>query len=105
MLPRAKRLTRADFAQVAKGKRALSAHFSVTVLSSPIGRAAAVVSKKVAKRSVDRHQLKRRILAVAASHIQNGRSFVVFARGGSPALSSQALRQELTTLLRDLPRV
>jgi ribonuclease P protein component len=105
MLSRAKRLSRADFSSVIKGKRAVSAHFSVSVNAAAEGRAAAVVSKKVAKKSVDRHLLKRRILSVAASHIAHGRSFIVYARAGSESLPYARLREELETLLRSLPTV
>lgn len=105
MLPRAKRLTRATFGAVAVGKRAVSAHFSVTGAKSVEGRAAAVISKKVAKRSVDRHALKRHILAVAAPYVVPGRSFVVYARAGSLALTYPALKRELEDLLSSLPKV
>ncbi len=104
MLPRAKRLSRAGFGTVATGKRAISAHFSVTYTKSAEGRAAAVVSKKVAKRSVDRHLLKRRILAALASRIAPGRSFIVYARAGSPALPYRELTLELERLLDSLSK-
>ncbi len=105
MLPRAKRLTRATFGATAAGKRAVSAHFSVTTVQSPEGRAAAVVSKKVARRSVDRHVLKRRILAVASPFVVPGRSFVVYTRAGSATLSYSLLKKELADLLSSLPKV
>ncbi|MDB5195150.1 MAG: Ribonuclease protein component [Parcubacteria group bacterium] len=105
MLPRPKRLTRATFGPVIAGKRALSAHFSVTVAPSVEGRAAAVVSKKTAKRAVDRHLLKRRMLAVASPHVLSGRSFVMYARAGSLALPYRTLARELGDLLTSLPKV
>jgi ribonuclease P protein component len=105
MLSREKRLTRADFDAVAKGKRAISAHFSVSAAPSSLGKAAAVVSKKVAKRSVDRHLLKRRMLAAAVPYIRPGRSFVLYARAGSPSLPFGTLKRELTELLTKLPAV
>jgi ribonuclease P protein component len=105
MLAKEARIPRADFAAVAKGTRAVSAHFSVTALPTPAGRAAAVVSKKIAKSSVARHRLKRRILAVLAPKVRPGRSFIVYARAGSSSLSSAALAKELATLLVSLPAV
>jgi ribonuclease P protein component len=99
MLPRPKRLTRATFGSVVAGKRAVSAHFSVTVAKSDEPRAAAVISKKVARLAVDRHLLKRRMLAVASAHLVPGRSFIIYARAGSPSLSYAALTQELDALL------
>ncbi|MGE5540841.1 MAG: ribonuclease P protein component [Bacillota bacterium] len=105
MLPKAKRLTRASFAPLAAGKRAVSAHFSITWLPSDEGRCAAVVSKKVAKKAVDRHTLKRRIIDAITPHAVQGRSFVVYARAGSPSLPYRILKQELDTLFSSLPKV
>ena len=105
MLPRPKRLVRATFGTVAGGKRAISAHFSVSSLKTVDGKAGAVVAKKVAKKSVDRHLLKRRILSVIEPLITPGRSFVVYARAGSPELSFPVLKQELTELLTTLYKV
>jgi ribonuclease P protein component len=102
MLPRPKRLDRASFGRVSTGKRHISAHFSVSVAKDEQGRAAAVVSKKVAKRSVDRHTLKRRMLASVLPYIRPGRSFVVYARAGSLTLSYRELHAELATLLSSI---
>jgi ribonuclease P protein component len=99
MLKKGKRLSRTAFASVAGGKRATSAHFSITAARSGEGRAAAVVSKKVAKSAVARHRLKRRILSVLAPTLLPGHSFIVYARAGSPTLPFGALKQELETLL------
>lgn len=105
MLPRPKRLDRASFGKVAAGKRAATRHFSVSILPSVEGRAAVVVSKKVAKRAVDRHLLKRRVLSILASHVVPGRSFVVYARSGSPSLPYTVLTAEITELLTNARKV
>ncbi len=105
MLPKAKRLSRAAFATAGRGHRAASEHFSVTVMPSIEGRAAAVVSKKVARTSVARHQLKRRILTAIRPHIRSGRSFVIYARAGGPSLPYQKIADELNRLLLSLPTV
>lgn len=105
MLPRPKRLDRASFGPSASGKRLISAHFSVSYTPSPLGRAAVVVSKKVAKTSVARHLLKRRVTAAIAPYVLPGHTFVVYARAGSPTLSFPALKNELTALLTSLPKV
>jgi ribonuclease P protein component len=105
MLPRPKRLTRAGFGHTATGKRAISAHFSVSYSPSEDARAAAVVSKKVAKKAVDRHLLKRRMLESARPHLLPGRSFVLYARQGAPSLPFPSLRDEINTLLMGLPKV
>lgn len=105
MLPRGKRLTRTAFEGVGRGKRAISAHFSITLARTSEGRAAVVVSKKVAKRSVDRHLLKRRVLEAVQDYVLPGRSFIVYARSGSPKLSYQDLATELAGLLDSAPAV
>ncbi len=105
MLPRTKRLSRDTFSTVATGKRAISAHFSVTVRATPVGQAATVVSKKVAKKSVDRHLLKRRILEVATPFVRPGCSFIIYTRAGAASLSYPALKKELVELLTTSTKV
>lgn len=99
MIPRKLRLSRAQFAPATQGKRAISAHFSVSYRPLEGGGCAAVVSKKVAKRSVDRHALKRRINAVLLPWCSPTRSLIVYARAGSLTLSSAQLAEELNELL------
>ncbi|HYF29025.1 MAG TPA: ribonuclease P protein component [Candidatus Paceibacterota bacterium] len=100
MLPKRLRLSRAEFGKAAAGTRATSAHFSVTVRrNAENGGAAAVISKKVAKKAVDRHLLKRRILEALRPEVFSDRSIIVYARAGAPTLSYAALKQELSELL------
>ncbi|HEX5774838.1 MAG TPA: ribonuclease P protein component [Candidatus Paceibacterota bacterium] len=101
MIPRRLRLSRAQFAHRTNGKRAESAHFSVTYRAAPgQGGCSSVISKKVAKRAVDRHLLKRRMNTVLLPWCSPTRSIVVYARAGSLALTFRALNEELTGLLR-----
>ncbi len=85
MLPRSHRLPRAGFEQIAGLQRAASRHFSVSYIiesssdSMLLSGGAVVVSKKVAKRSVDRHQLKRRIKAVMRPFLVPGRVLIIHA--------------------------
>ncbi len=60
MIPRSKRLSRRTFPTI-RGKTLASGAFSLVYGPSSDGGCAAVVSKKVARRSVDRHLLKGRI--------------------------------------------
>lgn len=99
MLPRRSRLSRVTFPGGRTGSRAASPHFSILWGGAKSGGAAAVVSKKVARRSVDRHLLKRRMLAVIRPFAAEGRFLVVYARAGSPSLTYKALQEELSTLL------
>lgn len=104
MLPKRLRLSRAAFPAVSAGVRGASTHFSYVATKTP-GRSgcAAVVSKKVAKRSVDRHLLKRRMLSVAEEFCTPGRSLIVYARAGSLSLPFSTLKKELGELLNRLP--
>lgn len=100
MLPRSRRLPRAGFEQIAGLQRSASRHFSISyIASAPLSGGAVVVSKKMAKRSVDRHQLKRRIKAVMKPWCLPGRVLIVHARSGASTLPFVELESELTGLL------
>ena len=100
MLPRKLRLSRAHFAPHGPEKRLVSPHFSVSIRSSELqGGCAVVISKKVAKLSVSRHKLKRRMLSIVAPWCDAGRSLVVYARPGSALMDYPSLAQELGALL------
>ena len=105
MLPRGKRLTRATFGTVSAGKRTATRHFSISITKSPEGRASVVVSKKVAKKSTDRHLVKRRTHEIITPWVTPGHSFVVYARTGCAELTYTELKDELTELLTSLPKV
>ncbi|MGB4076523.1 MAG: ribonuclease P protein component [Minisyncoccia bacterium] len=100
MLPRKLRLSRATFPSPRSGSKATSEHFSLVFGPATAGGCAAVVSKKVARRSVDRHLLKRRMLSVARPFVGLNRYLVLYARAGSPSLSFKTLASELTSLLQ-----
>ena len=97
-LPRRLRLSRAAFPGALQGRhRAASEHFSLTWGAK--GGTAAVISKKVAKRSVDRHLLKRRMLETMRPYAKEGHSLIAYARSGAPSLSFPELKRELVSLL------
>jgi ribonuclease P protein component len=106
------RLSRAHFATSSAAashgpeKRLASAHFSLSVRETKKGGGCAViVSKKVAKLSVTRHLLKRRVLAVVRTHCLPGRIVMIYARPGAPSLDFPALEAELQDLLhRSFPK-
>lgn len=99
MLPQAKRLTRDDFTQVTKGKRAITGHFSLSYKQTPFSKGAVVVSKKVAKKATERHLLKRRVLAVVSKGLPPQTAVIVYARAGSGTLSFSSIKTEITELL------
>ena len=105
MVPRTKRLSRADFTSVAKGKRAVSAHFSLTYRITQESKVAVVVSKKIAKKATQRHLLKRRVLAVVRDILPPATSIIVYARKESVALPYSHIQKEMKELLTNLVSV
>ncbi len=100
MIPRKMRLSRAHFAPQGPETRAASTHFSLSTWEAPQrGGLAAVISKKVARLSVSRHLLKRRILAAALPFGSTDRAVVIYARPNAASLPYSELKSELTELL------
>lgn len=101
MLPRRLRLSRRTFPLRAGGVRVRGAHFLVSLTASPEGKggSAAIVSKKVARLSVTRHRLKRRMLSVMCEFSRPDRALVVTALSGSSLLPFSTLKSELRGLL------
>lgn len=100
MVRRTLRLSRHTFPAHNEGNRFSSAHLSLVCGPAVRGGGCAVViSKKVARRSVDRHLLKRRLMAVLLPWCARDRFFVVYARTGSQTLPFHALQHELEGLL------
>jgi len=94
------RLSRAHFAPHGPETRVASPHFSLSIRTATgQGGCAAVISKKVAKLSVTRHLMKRRILAVMRPWCSPNQALVVYARPGSSALNFDTLSEELSELL------
>lgn len=103
MFAKRERLPRGVFAgALARGRRYTSAHFSILHPEGSQGYAV-VVPKKVARLSVTRHQLKRRVTA-ALRKIPLPSSLVVFPRAGAARLSADELLQELTLLISRISR-
>jgi ribonuclease P protein component len=101
------RLPRAGFEHLAASpaaRRFGGLHFSILTAQN-MGGLAVVVSKKVARKSVDRHKLKRRIREALHELGFPGlnQSAIVYARPGSSPLPYAVLRQELAGILR-LPK-
>jgi ribonuclease P protein component len=104
MAKRLLRLSRQDFTNVANdraSKRSVSAHFSATCSLAAVG-CAVVVSKKVAKSSVERHLAKRRIREATRDFCNDTKAVIVYARSGAASLSYEAIVEELTPLLQKI---
>ena len=96
-------LSRPDFTSVTNdrgAKRATSAHFSVVCSQAGVG-SAVVVSKKVAKSSVERHLLKRRVREAVAPWNSDLYALIVYAKAGAAALPYSQIVSELSSLLQD----
>ncbi len=100
MLPRRLRLSRASFPGRSAGVRVSSASFSLSTGPSSSGGCAAVVGKNIARRSVARHLLKRRMLSLMRPFCRADRFLVVYARGPAAALPFREIAAELGALLR-----
>ena len=99
MFPRRKRLSREVFSSALKtGRRVSSEHFSVIIPQHNEHGYAVVIPKKVAKLSVQRHQIKRRVLsALRALPLPN--ALIVFPRSSVSSVSYQDIKIELAKLL------
>jgi ribonuclease P protein component len=105
MIPRNMRLSRAHFAPTGPEKRVASPHFSLSLREAEKGGCAVVIGKKVAKLSVTRHLLKRRMASVIAPHCLPSRILIVYARPGAQTLAFPAIKKELEDLLaKALPK-
>ncbi len=100
------RLSRLDFTTVSQdqtARRVISPHFSV-VFSTKAQGMAVVVSKKVAKTSVGRHILKRRVRAAACPWFikHSNTALLIYVRPESQSLSFVDISNEINTLLARL---
>lgn len=98
MFSRRERLPRAIFSSALKaGRRLSSPHFSVVIPAGVRGYAV-VVSKKVARLSVTRHQIKRRVLA-ALRTFPLPPALIIFPRASAGSVSYGNVQAELKKLL------
>lgn len=103
MLPRTKRLTRAEFTHFFKmGKRLHSP--SLTMVYAPHTRfqASAVISKKIAKTAVLRNKFRRRVYDVFERKVRDGLTsgvFICIAKVGVQTRTYDELRAELHDLI------
>ena len=104
MVPRELRLTRENFARVARsGVLSHSDHFSVRKISAASARRgfSVVVSKKIARTAPARNRVRRRVYDAllrisSTAHV----SAIVYAKRGAPTLSFSATVRELGSHFR-----
>ena len=97
MFPKRKRLSREGFRGVGSSQRISSPHFSIAYPRHESGYAV-VVGKTVDKKSVGRHLVKRRVLAVLRS-LSLPKALVIFAKPSAGKLSFEEIKTELTELM------
>ena len=98
MFPRRKRFPRAKFpVAIRTGRRLSSEHFSIVIPKTDEGYAV-VVPKKMARLSVKRHQIKRRVLA-ALRTIPLPKALIIFPYSSVSSVSYQDIKKELTNLI------
>jgi len=98
VFPRKKRLSRALLSSVLKnGRRLSSPHFNIVISEDAQGYAV-IVPNKVARLSVTRHRIKRRVLA-ALRTISLPSALIVFPRLSASSVSYQDIKTELANLI------
>ncbi len=94
------RLSRTDFATVfAKGKRIHSKHATLILMPNKDLALSVVVSKKVAKKAVDRNTLKRRVYALAVPYRQAPIDAIVLLKVGALRVPRKLFQTEIEALL------
>ncbi len=104
MLAKGNRLRSADFKEARAARGFNSPHFLFRIQRNETdteAKIAVVVSVRVARTAVQRNLLRRRIYEILRSALPSlrGRSAVITAKQGAPALSFQELEYELSALL------
>lgn len=98
MFPRRQRLLRTHFPAPGTPTPRVTSSFFAVSLPTGVRGYAVVVSKKVLRRSVDRHRFKRRVVA-ALRALTLPEALVVYPRAAATRLTAAELRAELELLL------
>lgn len=102
MLPRKLRLSRQSFPHTASLNKRQGKHLTLVYgKATKGGGCAVVVSKKISKSAVERHAIKRRLLATLLPSCRNDRFLIIYARTGCAETPRSTLSQELKTLLTE----
>lgn len=99
VFPRRKRLSRAAFPRtLSTGRRVSSPHF-VAVIPKETGGYAVIVPKKVARLSVTRHRIKRRVLEALRTLPLLPPALILFPKPPVAHMTHKDVCMELTDLL------
>jgi len=105
MLAKQFRIPRSEFMNHLRGRRVAGSVLVVVYSPNPPLKVAVIVSKKVAKRAVDRNHLRRRAYGVVERWLKEVTyqgSLVVQYKPGALRVSRTALEAELRALLAQL---
>lgn len=100
MFPRQKRLSRKRFPIALKSSRRLSSPHFFVLISEEVRGYAVVVSKNIARLSITRHQIKRRVLAALKTLLfPLPPALILFPKSSVLKATYQDIRTELIELL------
>lgn len=105
MLKKKQRLSRSDFSQLLrKGKRFHDTYLTLVSLVSTSTKCGLVVSKKTAKKAVERNLLRRRVYSVLGDNLSKieNRHIAVLTKKNITDLSFPELEKELLHALDEL---
>lgn len=105
MLKKKQRLSRSEFTNLLKrGKRLHGDHFSLLYTPAEETKCGLVVSKKIAKKAVERNKLRRKIYAVFGENLTvlPHLHCVLLTRPAITTLSHEELKREIETLIKTI---
>lgn len=105
MLKKKQRLSRSDFSQLLRnGKRIFSTNLILIYSKSTTTKCGLVVSKKTAKKAVERNLLRRRVYSVLGNNFSKLENFhvAVITQKGITKLSFKELEKEIVQALQEI---
>lgn len=103
MLPKKERLSVRDIASLEKGRSIFGTYLSIRFSPAPLKKFSVSVSKKVAKRAVDRNRIRRRVYAALQSVKENIKKSVfvmIMPKKECRTIPMADIKNELTSVLK-----
>jgi len=100
MLTKKQRLTTKEFKTLFEaGKKVHTPLYSVVYVPSSTFHASVVVSKKVARRAVDRNAMRRRVYSIVQNYTQNKGTFIFLMKKKAFEVEYAVLKEGIQTFL------